>query len=55
LDYIVITSGREVRTEKMTTKNTPDFTRFYEKNDRAEFELYIDGRPSQFVKVFKNN
>jgi hypothetical protein len=54
LDYIVVTSGREVRTEKMTTKNAPDFTRFYEKKDRAEFEINIDGRPGQFVKVFKN-
>lgn len=55
IDYVVVSSGRKVRTEKMTRKDAPDFTLFYEKNDPPIFEVLIGGRSGQYVKIFKGN
>lgn len=55
LDYIVVSSGRESRTDKMTRKNAPDFTPYYDnKKGSIAFELFINGRQEQFVKIIKN-
>jgi hypothetical protein len=59
LDYIVVSAGRQSRTTKMMRgdieMNVPGlihFDQYYMKRDPA-YEIDINGRPSQFVKVFK--
>ena len=59
LDYIVVSSGRKNRTRSMMggdiDANKPGLIRFdqlYERND-ADYTLNINGRESQFVKVFR--
>jgi len=57
-DYIVISSGRQSRTERMFGNtyrlNDPGLLRFDEYYTRTdpEFELHINGRPAHFVKAF---
>lgn len=58
LDYIVVSSGRESRTERMLqTSYRLDDTGFirlqdyYEKTDPV-FEILVNGRSGQFVKIF---
>ena len=59
IDYIVISSGRERRTERMMTNpyvlNDTGLIRFdtyYSRTD-ADFELLINGRPSHYIRVFR--
>ncbi len=59
IDYIVISSGRESRTERMMANpyvlNDEGLIRFdtyYSRTD-ADFELLINGRPSHYVRVFR--
>lgn len=59
IDYIVISSGRESRTERMMANpyvlNDAGLIRFdtyYARTD-ADFELLINGRPSHYVRVFR--
>ncbi|MGK2848842.1 MAG: ArnT family glycosyltransferase [Minisyncoccota bacterium] len=58
LDYVVISTGRESRTVRMMVNpyllNDEGLIRFdayYQQNDPV-FEVYINGRPGQFVKIF---
>lgn len=58
LDYVVISAGRESRTERMMANpyllNDEGLVRYdtyYEKSN-PEWELLINGRPGQFVKIF---
>ena len=58
LDYIVVSSGRKNRTRSMMggdiDANKPGlirFDQFYERDDTA-YTLKVNGRSSQFVKIF---
>jgi hypothetical protein len=54
MDYAVVTSGRESRTAKMARprkNNTLDFSDYYDQKDSVAFELDVDDRPGQFIKV----
>jgi hypothetical protein len=56
LDYIVVSSGRANRTGNMTPEATdlrPDIIPFdtYYQTKTAVWELHIDGRPKNFVKI----
>lgn len=58
LDYVVISTGRESRTERMLVNpyllnddGLIHFDTYYQKTDPV-YELLINGRPGQFVRVF---
>lgn len=53
IDYVVVSSGRQSRTEKMINPAKPNVIRFdqYYQHTDAVYELLIDNRPSNFVKV----
>lgn len=58
IDYVVISAGRESRTERMmrnpyllNDEGLIRFDTYYEKSDPV-WEIQINGRPSQFVKIF---
>lgn len=62
-DYIVVTSGRAIRTHGMVKKlikNDPTveeskyFDRYYNQEDGIVYELDINNRPGQFIKIFKS-
>lgn len=58
IDYLVLSSGREIRTQKMATKMRKigfDFEKFYAEDHHLPFKLEIDDRPGQFVKIVKFN
>ncbi len=59
LDYIVVSAGRKSRTTKMMSGDIDNqkpglirFDTYYTRTDPT-FEIDINGRPTQFVKVFK--
>lgn len=54
LDFLVLSSGRESRTSKMSRNvrtSTLDFGKYYDRDDLLVFKLEIDNRPGQFVKI----
>jgi hypothetical protein len=58
-DYVVVSSGRESRTTGRVKiavddlrKDVIRFDKYYEKTDGAEWELLINGRPGQYVKIY---
>jgi len=54
LDYIVVSSGRESRTQKLSRpkrNDTLDFSDYYSEDHPAVFKLNIDNRPDQYVKI----
>ncbi|MEK9151115.1 MAG: glycosyltransferase family 39 protein [Patescibacteria group bacterium] len=59
LDYIVVSSGRQSRTTKMMSgdivNNKPGLIRFdeYYTNTGPAFQMFINNRPSHYVKVFR--
>ncbi|MEI6650082.1 MAG: glycosyltransferase family 39 protein [Candidatus Moraniibacteriota bacterium] len=60
LDYYVVTSGRESRTGKFVgsavrsaRSDTIRLDEFYDRTD-PQWELLINDRPSQFIKIFPN-
>lgn len=61
-DYVVISSGRAIRTHGMVKKlikidssieETKYFDKYYEQEENVVYELDINNRPDQFIKVFK--
>ncbi len=59
LDYIVVSAGRQGRTLKMmggdVNENKPGLIRFdlYYSKENPIFQIFINERPSHFVKVFR--
>lgn len=60
IEYVVVSSGRENRTTSITKNrirlNSSEklrFSKYYTQKENAVFELYINARPNNFVKVFE--
>lgn len=60
IQYVVISSGRTSRTTniaanriKLNSEEKLQLPKYYKKTSGAAFELIIDDRPSQYVKVFE--
>ena len=54
LDYLVLSSGRESRTVKMSKSiktSLVDFGKYYSREDLVKYKLEIDNRPEQYIKI----